>query len=152
LFYVAGKNWLEIDGRMEISHKIKMATSDDGIHWAKTNRDIIPDYWGKDESQASPDVFYANGYYHMFFCGWLPSSFRLTKRRTIGYAYSNDLINWTRNDALVGISTSKSGWDSEMLAYPHLFAIDGETYMMYLGNEVGRYGFGLARLKGEMKP
>jgi predicted GH43/DUF377 family glycosyl hydrolase len=149
LFYIAGKQWVVVNGKPEISHKIRMATSQDGLNWTKLNKDIIPDGWGENEAQASPDVFYANGKYHMFFCGWVPSSFRETKTRTTGYAYSTDLINWTRDDAKVGIGLSESGWDSEMIAYPHVFELDGQIYMLYIGNEVGRYGFGIAKLKGQ---
>lgn len=150
LFYIAGREWVFVNGKPEISHKIRLAVSNDCINWEKINKDIIPDSWDKDEAQASPDVFYANGKYHMFFCGWVPSSFRSTKARQIGYAYSEDLINWTRDDANAGIELSSSGWDSEMLAYPHVFALDNKIYMLYLGNEVGRYGFGLAELTGDL--
>ena len=38
-----------------------------------------------------------------------------------------------------------------MIAYPHVFEADGKIYMLYLGNEVGRYGFGLAVLEGDLK-
>lgn len=150
LFYIAGKEWLSINNRPEISHKIRMATSNDGIHWNKLNKDIIPNGWSEDEAQASPDVFFANGMYHMFFCGWVPSSFRETGNRTIGYAYSKDLINWTRDDTKAGIGLSDEGWDSKMVAYPHVFQLDGNTYLLYIGNEVGRYGFGIAKLKGQL--
>ena len=64
----------------------------------------------------------------------------------IGYAYSNDLINWVRDDENVGIGLSESGWDSQDMHYPHVFECDGITYMLYNGNEFGRYGFGLAKL------
>ncbi len=150
LFYIAGKEWIKVNGKPEISHKIRMAYSDDGIKWNKLNKDIIPNGWDEAESQASPDVFFANGKYHMFFCGWVPANFRVTRTRIIGYAYSEDLIHWTRDDSKVGIHLSTEGWDSEMLAYPHVFELDGNTYMMYIGNEVGRYGFGLAKLKGSL--
>jgi predicted GH43/DUF377 family glycosyl hydrolase len=150
LFYIAGTNWYLENGKPEISHKIRMAISDDGINWDRINKDIIPDGWDKTEAQASPDVFYANGKYHMFFCGWVPSSFRQTRTRKIGYAYSSDLLNWTREDSKVGIELSKEGWDSEMNAYPHVFELDNSIYMLYIGNEVGRYGFGLAKLRGEL--
>lgn len=152
LFYVAGNEWLEIDGRPEISHRIRVAVSDDGIKWDRYNKDIIENYWDENESQASPDVFYANGKYHMFFCGWVPKSFRETGSRLIGYASSDDLLNWHRDDSKVGIelSISKDAFDNEMLAYPHVFELDGKTYMFYLGNSVGRYGFGLAELEGEL--
>lgn len=150
LFYIAGKEWLEIDGRTEISHKIRLATSSDGLNWIKQDKDLISNDWDENEAQASPDVFYANGRYHMFFCGWIPASFRYTRARRIGYAWSTDLLNWVRDDSQVGIAPSDVGWDSEMVAYPHLFELDGDTYMLYVGNEVGRFGFGLAKLKGDL--
>lgn len=152
LFYVAGNKWLSIEGRSEISHRIRVATSDDGITWTKHNKDLIPNFWDENESQASPDVFFANGKYHMFFCGWVPSKFRETKNRKIGYASSEDLITWTRDDSKAGIDISEGAddFDNAMVAYPHVFELDGKTYMLYLGNEVGRYGFGLAELEGEL--
>lgn len=150
LFYICGKKWIMINQKPEMSLKIRMATSTDGLNWTKHNKNLIPDANGGNESQASPDVIYSNGKYHMFFCNWLPSTFRETKSRKIGYAYSTNLTNWTRNDARVGIDLSKEGWDSEMIAYPHVFELDGKTYMLYIGNEVGRYGFGLAELEGEL--
>jgi hypothetical protein len=150
LFYIAGQKWLPIEGRPEICHKIRLATSQDGLNWTKLDRNLIPNVWDDNESQASPDVIYANGRYHMFFCGWIPSTFRSTHARRIGYAWSNDMVNWTRDDTLAGIAPSESGWDSEMVAYPHVLALDGKTYMFYIGNEVGRFGFGLARLVGEL--
>jgi len=153
LFYVAGNAWLEIEGRSEISHRIRVATSDDGLNWARLNQDIIPNFWDEHESQASPDVFYAGGKYHMFFCGWVPKNFRETKARRIGYASSDDLLHWTRDDSKAGITISDDpgAFDSEMVAYPHVFELDGKTYMLYLGNSVGRFGFGLAELEGELK-
>lgn len=152
LFYIAGKKWVVVNGRPEVSHRIRLANSDDGMEWTKVNKDLVQEAWGENESQASPDVIYANGKYHMFFCGWVPESFRETKSRKIGYASSTDLINWTRDDTKSGIdiSTETDAFDNEMVAYPHVFELDGKTYMLYLGNEVGRHGFGLAELEGEL--
>jgi predicted GH43/DUF377 family glycosyl hydrolase len=151
LFYIAGDSWVLKDGKPEIPHKIRMAISEDGLNWKKHHENLIPDRWGMNESQASPDVFFANGRYHMFFCGWVPRDFRQTRSRKIGYAWSTDLVNWTRDDDQVGIDTSNDGFDNEMVAYPHVFALDDHIYMLYLGNEVGRHGFGLAELEGDMK-
>ena len=55
-----------------------------------------------------------------------------------------------RDDAKAGIDVSETGWDSESIAYPHVFEVDGKVFMLYLGNEVGRSGFGLAQLEGEL--
>ena len=60
------------------------------------------------------------------------------------------LANWTRDDEKAGITISEEGWDDEMISYPHVFELDGNIYMMYLGNHVGKYGFGLARLEGQL--
>lgn len=68
LFYIAGRRWKLVDGRAEPVYKIRMAVSSDGINWRKINKDLISSRIEEDEAQASPDVFYANGKYHMFFC------------------------------------------------------------------------------------
>ena len=88
----------------------------------------------------------------MFFCYRGHEDFRRNPEHSyrIGYAYSDDLINWKRDDDKVGLTVSESGWDSEMVAYHHLFEINGITYMLYLGNEVGKYGFGLEMLEGNL--
>jgi hypothetical protein len=65
----------------------------------------------------------------------------------VGYAYSYDAVNWFRDDENVGIELSKEGWDSEMMHYPHVFNVNGQHYMIYNGNEFGKYGFGIAKLK-----
>ena len=147
LFYIAGKKWIKVNERSEPVYTIRMAVSDDGMKWDKLGKEIIPTRIEELESQASPDVFYRNGLYHMFFSYRKSANYRgIEGGYRIGYASSEDLINWTRDDSKAGITISDNGFDNEMVAYPHVFELDGNTYMMYLGNEVGRYGFGLAKL------
>ena len=151
LWYIAGRKWKSVDGRPEPIYKIRMASSLDGIHWNKTNKDLIENRIEEDEAQASPDVFHANGKYHMFFCYRYSSNYRCRKNGyRIGYASSTDLKDWVRDDSKAGIDVSEEGWDCEMISYPHIFDLDGNTYMTYLGNQVGRYGFGLAILNGAL--
>jgi sucrose-6-phosphate hydrolase SacC (GH32 family) len=149
LFYIAGRKWLKINNKFEMSLKIKLAISKNGIDWKKQNKNLIKDEIGINESQASPDVFYHDNKYHMFFDYWDPYTFRKTGSRKIGYAFSHDLINWTRQDSLAGIDTSESGWDSKMIAYPHVFKYNKNIFMIYIGNEVGKCGFGLAQLESD---
>lgn len=151
MWYITGKEWIEADGKKEVIYKIRMAHSADGLNWTKHNRDILPDQLGADETQASPDVIFAGGRYHMFFCYKYATGFRQDPARAyrIGYATSDNLYDWTRADDLAGLAVSPTGWDSEMVAYPHLQQIDGKTYLWYLGNGVGKHGFGLAELEGD---
>jgi predicted GH43/DUF377 family glycosyl hydrolase len=150
LWYIAGRKWIVPDGKPELIYRIRMASSADGINWIKLDKNIIEDKLGANEVQASPDVLFKNEKFHMFFCYMVTPDFRKNKEKAyrIGYAYSTDLINWIRDDSKAGIDISEQGWDSEMIAYPHVFDLDGKTYMFYLGNQVGKYGFGLARLEG----
>jgi len=151
LWYIAGKKWIQNSGRPEPVYRIRMASSVDGINWKKEERDLIKQRVETDECQASPDVFFHNGQYHMFFCYRYSLNYRGKEGGyRIGYAYSKDMFHWTRDDARAGIEISEEGWDDEMISYPHVFSLDGKIYMMYLGNQVGRYGFGLAELEGEL--
>jgi predicted GH43/DUF377 family glycosyl hydrolase len=149
LWYVAGSKWQVFDGRSEATFKIRMANSTDGLDWDRNGVNIINDKLEAGECQASPDVFYYKGRYHMFFCYKYGLNFRNNDRGyRIGYAVSDDLFNWERNDTKAGIDISAQGWDDQSVAYPHVFEVDGHVYLLYLGNEFGRYGFGLARLEG----
>jgi hypothetical protein len=152
LFYIAGRKWIENNGKPEPVYKIRMAHSIDGLSWIKADKDLIESKLEENEAQASPDVFFHNNKYHMFFCYRYGLDFRgKEKGYRIGYASSDDLINWKRDDSKAGIDVSEEGWDSEMISYPHVFELDDKIYMMYLGNQVGKEGFGLAELEGELK-
>lgn len=151
MWYIYGTKWItHTNGEPpDRVYKIGHATSVDGILWNKEGRQIISDRLNAEECQALPTVIQIHNRYHMFFCYRQSTDFRKNRNRgyKIGYAFSDDLVNWTRDDANVGIDVSESGWDSEMLCYPHVFEMDDEVYLMYNGNEFGRFGFGLAKLE-----
>jgi hypothetical protein len=84
----------------------------------------------------------------MYFCYRDAFDFRLNQKASyrLGYAYSSDLLHWSRNDSLAGIEPSIGCWDGEMQCYPNTFELNGAIHMLYNGNEFGRNGFGLATL------
>lgn len=146
LFYIAGREWILDQGRPEPVYRLRHAVSDDGFNWERKSEDLVPTVLGEDEAQASPDVFYHRGRYHLHFCYRHGSDYRNGERGyRIGYASSEDLVTWTRDDSQVALLPSETGWDSESVSYPHVVGIDGEIYLYYLGNGVGREGFGLAK-------
>lgn len=151
MWYIYGTKWkkfVESDPPDRV-YKIAYATSKDGMNWHRDGRQIIADKLNADECQALPTVFHRDGTYHMFFCYRQAHGFRTKSNSAyrIGYAYSNNLIDWERDDSKAGISVSEDGWDSQMQCYPHTFHLDGKVYMLYNGNEFGRFGFGLAVLE-----
>lgn len=152
MWYIFGTGWKKFSANAapDRTYKIGHAVSSDGINWVKEEaRRIIPDRLGSDESQALPTVIEIAGRYHMFFCYRQSSDFRQNARRgyRIGHAWSDDLVDWTRDDENPLLDTTPGDWDSDMLCYPHVFEHHGNVYLLYNGNEFGRYGFGLALLE-----
>lgn len=148
MWYSAGRRWVQAGKRAEPVYRVRMATSKDGINWVKTNRDLIDRVIGDNECQACPDVVLLGGKYHMFFCYRSHVNYHAKDGGyRIGYASSYDLLNWKRDDSKAGLTISEEGWDSEMVSFPHVFMLDSELYMLYLGNQMGRYGFGVAKME-----
>ncbi len=151
MWYIYGTKWITDTSEREPQriYKIAHAFSKDGLSWQKEGRSIISDRLNSKECQALPTVISVDGVYHMLFCYREAIDFRKNKKKgyKIGYASSNDLVNWTRDDSSSGIEISKHGWDSNMLCYPHLFHCNHDIYLLYNGNEFGRLGFGLAVLE-----
>lgn len=149
MWYIFGDRWERslTSGVPERFYKIAYATSIDGINWLRDGQSIIETKIAN-ECQALPTVFEYNGKYHMYFCFRDAHDFRTNKANAyrLGYAYSNDLVNWRRDDSNSGMDLSVSGWDSQMMCYPNAFMCNDEIYMLYNGNEFGRYGFGIAKL------
>ena len=150
MWYIYGTKWIEYpDGEPpDRVYKIGHAHSNDGIVWEKTGRQLIADKLNADECQALPTVVHFDDRYHMYFCYRQAQDFRHDRSSgyRIGYAYSEDMQTWIRDDENVGIDVSKSGWDSDMLAYPCIFKCDDRIFLLYNGNEFGRFGFGVAVL------
>jgi hypothetical protein len=83
----------------------------------------------------------------MWFCFRGSRDFRKgAESYRIGYAKSDDLKKWTRDDQNSGIDISETGWDSNMIAYPTVTWINNSLIMIYNGNDFGANGFGYAIL------
>jgi hypothetical protein len=151
MFYISGVKWIQnnVDSTPERVYKISYAISDEGIVWQKIKNNIIENKIGENECQALPSVIKINNCYHMFFCYRSATDFRKNKDKAyrIGYAYSDNLDKWTRNDDQAGIGVSENGWDSDMQCYPHVFNFKNKIYMLYNGNKFGRNGFGISLLE-----
>ena len=139
MWYVSGTGWEMKNDRPQHRYHIKYAESTDGIEWKRDGLVCI-DYQSDAEYAISrPCVVRQGDLYRMWFAS-RGNSYR------IGYAESTDGFTWARKDEEAGIDVSASGWDSEMIAYPYVFAHEGDYYMLYNGNGYGQTGIGLAVL------
>lgn len=150
MWYIYGSRWVKNskNGQPERIYKISSTTSIDGIHWEHNNENIIEDVLGVNECQALPSVIEHSGKYHMVFCYRPHEDFRNKAKNgyRLGYAYSEDLINWHRDDEYLGLDLPANGWDSEMMCYPNIFCSNNQIFLLYNGNAFGKQGFGAAKL------
>lgn len=151
MWYIYGQRWIKEseNAQPDRVYKIAHAVSNDGLEWHPEGRDIIADVLDENECQALPSVLKIDDTWHMYFCFRAAFGFRTdpSKAYRLGYAYSKDLKNWTRDDSQSGITISTDGWDSSMMCYPHIFEVDGRVYLLYNGNQFGQSGFGAAILE-----
>lgn len=146
LFYTSGIKWIECNGKYESVYQIMCASSVDGVNWHRSGLPIIKEVI-IDEAQASPSVMYFNNRWNMVFSYRYSTDFRNGLRGyRLGYAWSIDLKNWNREDSYLNLDLSDSGWDSEMICYPHFFKINNKINIIYCGNDFGKKGFGIAEL------
>ena len=138
MWYVSGTGWETINGQPRHNYHIKYAESSDGLHWLRTGAVAI-DYGEGEYAFGRPCVMHdrAAARYRMWFAV-RGDAYRL------GYAESVDGITWERDDRRAHLPLSPSGWDSEMITYPVVFAADGTLQMLYNGNDYGRTGIGWA--------
>jgi len=148
MWYIYGTQWKKyaIDGEPERIYRIAHATSSNGMQWIKSNKQIIKSY-NEHEAQALPCVIEWSGRYHMMFCYRNAYGFRDNPQHAyrLGYAFSHDLENWTRDDSFAFIS--EESFAKEMICYPNLFECNEKIYLLYNGNQFGRFGFGLAEIE-----
>lgn len=147
MWYATGTNWKTVNNRLEHTYELRSGTSSDSIHWDRPNQKLFQNRI-PDESNTRPSVHYFDEKWHMWFCYRGIKDFRDGKDAyRIGYAWSEDLVHWHRNDQLSGIDSSQNGWDSKMTAYPYIVKIENRLLMFYNGNGFGQSGFGYAELK-----
>ncbi len=145
--YSTGVDWVEVNGKLEHTYLLTYATSKDLTNWKGTGK-IIIEPEREFMAHCKPTIIYVDGVYHMWFSTRGSYNFRKAGKDAyrLGYAYSEDLINWKREDSKVGIDVSQEGWDSEMICYPHIVKVKDKYIMFYNGNGFGKSGFGYAEL------
>jgi hypothetical protein len=142
MWYASGTGWKATGTRPKHHYHIRYAESEDGLSWRRDGRVCIDFAVEGEYAITRPCVVKVAGRYRMWF-SCRGSAYR------IGYAESNDGLEWERDDEGAGIDVSQDGWDSEMIEYPCVFQHGGSWYMLYNGNGYGATGIGLAVLDAD---
>lgn len=147
MFYSSALRWLEYAGRRECLYVVMHASRRDKGNWMRDAVSCIPCLHNM-ECQNAPTVFWRDGRFHMFFCHRHAVDFRNSQRGyRLGYAWSEDLKLWHRNDSAIALEGECAPWETEMQCYPGVIQSGDETFLFYCGNGFGKAGFGVAVLE-----
>ena len=144
IWYSVGNGWEMIDDIPYPQYDIRYVESKDGLY-IDDDKGVLCLSVGKDEYRIGrPRVQKCvDGTYVMRY-----TSDTFSKEYKAGYAVSDNGVDWTRQDDKIGLSPSKSGWDSEMTCYPVIIETKNRKYMFYSGNGMGATGVGYAEWDG----
>ncbi|MCP2680200.1 hypothetical protein NHF45_11740 [Maricaulaceae bacterium NA33B04] len=129
MYYVAGTEWVHPDLPR---YNIQIATSQDGRTWQRDGRVAI-DFAPGENALARPYVYHDGKRWVMWFAS-KGSSYRAR------WAWSDDGLNWTRDEAGPGLEPTEGGPDSEMLEYFIVLPHKGKRVVLYNGDDYGRGG------------
>ena len=139
--YVSGIAWTrDANGILKSFYNIKTAESENPFDWVRSGSVAIDFKPGETNIARSAVVKLSASEYRMWY-SFVDSTIGSYR---IGYAESTNGLNWTRLDHLAGISVGDV-FDKNMICYPSIFTMNGCMYMLYNGDDFGRFGFGIAR-------
>ena len=140
MWYTSFLGWRKKQNRYEPKYLIKYAESANGINWRRDGLCCIDFEDSTEFAICRPSIIYSNEKYHMWYC---------VRGETyhLGYAFSDDGIQWNRRDDLLKFQKSGDKWDSKSCCYPFVFNHENHLYMLYSGNNYGQGGLGLAKLE-----
>lgn len=143
MWYLTCLGWKTECEKFEPIYRIALATSTDGINW-KRDGNLLVSAHSDHECQDILAPFFLGDRWHAIFA-WRDAvggdgAYRL------GYASSEDLKTWKRDDKHAGLMLSPSGWDSKMMCYPQVLQVDSRVLLFYCGNDFGKEGFGIAEM------
>lgn len=137
MWYVSCARWVRHGDGVRHHYHLRHGSSDDGVVWSTTGRACLDFADEREYAFSRPCVVRDGDGYEMWF------SVRGEAYR-LGYARSANGLHWERRDEAAGLAASETGWDAEMVAYPHVFEHGRRRLMLYNGNGYGRTGVGSA--------
>lgn len=146
LWYVAGSEWISLDGKSMPVYDIRYVESNDGIHWPAEGEVQIAITKPDEHGFGRPCVISKpSGGYRMFYS---------VRRRSygayrLGYAESDDGHAWSRMDDLLNLDVTPGSFDSDAIMYAAPIQVGDKLYIFYNGNDFGRDGFAAAVLEEE---
>jgi hypothetical protein len=138
-----GSNLVPSVSSAKLSHSIKLARSQNGLHWTRDGATAVGLAAAGEHALARPSVVKIGERLLMGFA-CRGDNYRISA------AASSNGVAWTRLDMEMGLGPSGRGWEGEATCYPALFWHRDRLWLAYNGNDYGATGFGLAVWEGAL--
>jgi predicted GH43/DUF377 family glycosyl hydrolase len=144
MWYVAGSEWIDINGKSMPVYDLRHIVSNDGINWPTNGQPCMAISNPDEHGFGRPYIISTPTSYRLFY------SIRKSSlgQYRMGYAESADGLVWNRMDNALELDVSPEGWDSTAIEFAAPITIGEKSYLFYNGNDFGRDGIGLAILEG----
>ena len=143
MWYVAGSNWINLNGKEMPVYDLRYQESPDGLSWCETGTLSMKISQSDEYGFGRPWVVKNKKNQFELFYSVRRKSFSAYR---LGYATSDDGVNWKRKDNQLGLDVSKNSFDSDAIMYSSIINCHGSTYCFYNGNEFGKDGIAVAIL------
>lgn len=140
MWYGSLLEWVRINENYFTKYNIKYATSENGIDW-DLNGKIEIDLDEDETNIAHPHISYIKGKKVLFYSKVVNHNSYLPGMAIL---YRN---KWIRKDELIGLSDEKTIYDNISVSHLHTVNVENDTYILYNGNNFGKEGILLARMK-----
>jgi len=139
-WYIAGSSWRELNGKCVPVYNMHYSESRGGIEWASAGSPSLTINPATEHGFSRPSIIRdQSGSFEMFY-----SIRSLARGYIMGYATSDNGLDWIRRDSELQFVPSGRGWDSDTQCYPAIVSVGGQRYMFYNGNNYGEYGLSVA--------
>lgn len=102
-----------------------------------------------DTVKNRPCVIKIQSKYFLFFCRRKSTNFRNNTKNSykIYYSNSSNLLKWSKLRKLTFPKKFIKSWNNQMQCYPQLFYFKKNLYLVYCGNNFGKDGFEIVKIK-----
>ncbi|MDJ0838805.1 MAG: glucosyl hydrolase [Acidobacteriota bacterium] len=142
MWYVAGSDWVEVNGKQVPTYGIFHQTSPDGNTWSDRGEPVLL-------PQSDDEYGFGRPYLQQTAKGfrlWYSVRTR-SKGYRLGFADRDRDGVWHRRDADLETDVTPGAWDSEMMCFPAVIETGAGALLFYNGNGFGATGFGVARIE-----
>lgn len=141
IYYASGNEWISVQNKLVPKYSFRYIDSDSPICFEGNGKNLFPlenDEFG----MTTPQIWENSKGYEMIY-----SLRTVSGGYCMGYAFSENGIDFTRNDKIMSFSRPTEAFDSKMVCYGKCYRYGERTYLFYSGNHYGMDGIGWAELK-----